>query len=132
MRIHWPEGCVYSLAGEVDKAGHPLVRGNGLYRVKPDFLVHVPGDMKRNYAVVEVKPANASPNGVDKDIEKLKNFIGYAEYERGILLVYGKKFDALQKQLRKVLLQGSKEIDIWIHSQPSTRPERVSEEKLNA
>lgn len=55
MRRNWPNGSLFTLSGEVDKSGHPLIRGNGLDRAKPDFLVHVPGDMGGNHAVIEVK-----------------------------------------------------------------------------
>jgi hypothetical protein len=36
-RCHWPKGFRFSLCGEVDKKGHPLVRGEP----KPDYLVHI-------------------------------------------------------------------------------------------
>ena len=125
MRARWPEECLYSLGGEVDKAGHPLVRGNGLDGLKPDFLVHVPGDMGENYAVVEVKPANGSPDGVAKDIETLKAFVQHAEYERGIFLVYGARIDDLPDRVCKELQQAPQEIEIWIHSQPLASAERM-------
>lgn len=48
LRSIWPKDCEYELSGEVDKSGHPLIRGNNLDRIKPDFLVHVPGDMQGN------------------------------------------------------------------------------------
>lgn len=127
MRVRWPEECPYSLGGEVDKAGHPLIRGNGLDGLKPDFLVHVPGDMGGNYAVMEVKPANGSPDGVAKDIETLKAFIENAGYERGLLLVYGARFDGLPGRVCKELQQAPEEIEIWIHSQPVSRAERMVE-----
>lgn len=56
MRLRWPKECPYSLCGEVDKAGHPLIRGHGLDHLKPDFLVHDPGDLDENLVVIEVKP----------------------------------------------------------------------------
>jgi len=53
MRSVWPEHSPYTLGGEVDKSGHRLIRGNGLDNAKPDFLVHMPGDMGGNYAIIE-------------------------------------------------------------------------------
>lgn len=127
MRVRWPEDCLYSLGGEVDKAGHPLVRGNGLDGLKPDFLVHVPGDRGGNYAVVEVKPANGSPDRVAKDIETLNAFIKHADYERGLLLVYGARFDNLPRRVCNELQRAPEEIEIWIHTQPFARAERLVE-----
>lgn len=40
-RCHWFDSFPFSLSGEVDKTGHPLIRG----APKPDFLVHIPGQM---------------------------------------------------------------------------------------
>lgn len=68
-RCHWPEGFLFSLSGEVDKQGHPLIRGGE----KPDFLVHVPGQMS-NLLVVEVKPKSAEPTRMADDLKKLTKF----------------------------------------------------------
>jgi hypothetical protein len=68
-RCHWPEGFPFSLSGEVDKQGHPLIRGEE----KPDFLVHVPGQMS-NLLVVEVKPTNAEVTRMVDDLKKLTRF----------------------------------------------------------
>lgn len=89
LRKRWPDDSQYSLGGEIDKSGHPLIRGGALNRAKPDFLVHKPGDISGNFAVIEVKPANASIAGVRKDLRTLTAFRKAAGYERGLLLVYG-------------------------------------------
>jgi hypothetical protein len=89
MRCNWPNGSSFTLSGEVDKSGHPLIRGNGLDRAKPDFLVHVPGDMGGNHAVIEVKPINAQRGGLKKDLITLTAFRRYASYERALYLFYG-------------------------------------------
>jgi hypothetical protein len=49
MRAMWGQ-FPYSLGGEVDKSGHALFRGGPYAQAKPDFLVHVPGDMGQNLA----------------------------------------------------------------------------------
>jgi hypothetical protein len=58
MRVLWPPECQFSLNlnGEVDKIAHPILENRGIYS-KPDFLVHVPGCMSGNYAIIEVKNA---------------------------------------------------------------------------
>jgi hypothetical protein len=60
MRVRWPTSTIYYLNGEVDKAAHPILRGLGIRLSKPDLLVHRPGDMSGNHAVIEVKASNAS------------------------------------------------------------------------
>ncbi|WP_143271608.1 hypothetical protein [Bradyrhizobium mercantei] len=55
MRRRWPEDGPFRLSGEVDKAAHPVLSGLGASYAKPDLLVHGPGDMRRNHAIIEVK-----------------------------------------------------------------------------
>ena len=57
------------MSGEVDKSGHPLIRE----APKPDFLVHIPGEMT-NLLVMEVKPRNADINRMVDDLKKLTTF----------------------------------------------------------
>lgn len=90
MRLCWPDETDYVLSGEVDKAGHPLIRKNGLDNIKPDFLVHVPGNMGGNYIIIEVKPINADPQGILKDLTTLISFRQFAGYKKAIFLLYGK------------------------------------------
>lgn len=68
-RCHWAEGFPFALSGEVDKQGHPLIRGDS----KPDFLVHIPGRMS-NLLVMEVKPANSELARMSDDLKKLTRF----------------------------------------------------------
>jgi hypothetical protein len=79
----------YSLAGEVDKAGHPHFRDGPYSAAKPDLLVHSPGNMAANLAVVEVKAATVTPAKIKDDIVKLEWFCDNACYFRGIFLLYG-------------------------------------------
>src|SRR5689334_19126753 len=55
LRLKWPDNCPLMLNGEVDKTAHPILSGLGASYAKPDLLVHGPGDMSRNYAIIEVK-----------------------------------------------------------------------------
>lgn len=89
MKCRWGE-LPYSLGGEVDKAGHPIFRDGPYRHSKPDFLVHTPGDMGGNLAVVEVKASTSSLNAMRADIEKLAWYCGEpACYYGAVLLVYG-------------------------------------------
>jgi hypothetical protein len=84
-RSRWPNDFPFSLGGEIDKTGHPLIRGNH----KPVFLVHVPGQMT-NLLVMEVKPANAGTAQLVNDLKKLTRFRrAPANYEAAYLLIYG-------------------------------------------
>lgn len=96
LRTMWPDNFPYSLGGEVDKNGHPLFRENGLLRIKPDLLVHRPGDMNRNLLVIEVKPVVTYINGIEKDMRTLTNFVRHARYHRGIYLIYGTEINKFQ------------------------------------
>jgi hypothetical protein len=68
-RSHWPPSFRFSLSGEIDKNGHRLIRN----KMKPDFLVHIPGEMT-NLLIVEVKPKNAVSSKMAEDLVKLTHF----------------------------------------------------------
>jgi hypothetical protein len=125
IRALWPKDTRYSLGGEVDKLGHPLIRGNGLDRTKPDLLVHVPGDMVYNELVMEVKPVNAKTPGIKKDLQTLTAYRRNANYRRAILLVYGdsrEDFDRFRGNVKRITARdtnGSIDvglIELWEHS----------------
>lgn len=116
MRLLWPDGCPYSLGGEVDKSGHPLVHKNGLDRLKPDFLVHVPGVMDGNYAVVEVKPVTSSLKGIKKDIAALCAFRDHADYARCLLLIYGEGgLPQMKEGVIDLLQRENYGVELWLH-----------------
>jgi hypothetical protein len=80
-----PEFAPYSLSGEIDKQGHPIIRP-----CAPDLVIHVPGQMYENLAVVEVKAVNSGQRGIEKDRESLEYFISdEVGYRVGVQLVYG-------------------------------------------
>ena len=77
----------YKLHGEVDKAGHEFIPG----AKKPDFIVHDPGDMRKNLVVIEVKPiaVRSQMQELDKDLKTLQIFLGNkGKYYCAIMLVY--------------------------------------------
>ena len=79
--------CGYVLNGEVDKRAHPILRGRGADLNTPDLLVHKPGDMAGNHAIIEVKPAHAGNARIQKDLNTLSLFVREVGYERAIYLV---------------------------------------------
>ncbi len=125
IRTLWPEDTPYSLSGEVDKSGHPLIRGNNLDRTKPDLLVHVPRRMDCNELVMEVKPDNAERRGIEKDLQTLTAYRRRANYQRAILLVYGvsqDQFERFMETVRSITEQNRDNfidldlIELWRHS----------------
>jgi hypothetical protein len=43
LRRIWPEHWQYTLAGEIDKRGHPIIRGGYLDNSKQDLIVDIAG-----------------------------------------------------------------------------------------
>lgn len=133
-RSHWTDSFRYSLGGEIDKSGHPLIRSGA----KPDFLVHVPGEMD-NLLIVEIKPANAAVARMVDDLKKLTKFCrqdargNSANYHSAYFWVYGISCDNWPS-LRHKLLEGvnnSSDFDrtlvsCFVHERPGLRAVPVS------
>ena len=134
-RCHWPKDFPFSLSGEVDKAGHPLIRK----APKPDFLVHVPGQMT-NLLVVEVKPQNANQAKMAEDLVKLTHFRRDLEdgngnpagYHEAYFWIYGlpiAKWPRLRAKIQEVL--DGEDVDYrlikcFIHERAGTKASRVT------
>lgn len=116
MRCRWANDD-FVLNGELDKGGHPKLK-QMLGALKPDFLVHRPGSMGGNYAVIEVKPAIPSKKALRKDVKSIARLIREAKYQRGIYLIYG---GANDDQLRERVSLAIGEcapgtpIELWHH-----------------
>jgi hypothetical protein len=130
LRSRWPD-WPYSLGGEVDKRGHPLVRGGHLDNAKPDLLVHVPGDMGQNLAVIEIKPLR--PDGAPGDREALERdlhkLIAFREigYDAAFMVVFGESADRVLEcgeQLRRV---GAKLdlVELYHHQRPEAPAKQI-------
>lgn len=120
MRLLWPAGTPYYLNGEVDKASHPILSQLGADYAKPDLLVHQPGYMSGNHAVIEVKTATAPANGIKKDLETLSLFVNRVNYERAIYLFYGDEADeALVERVINLAAatQHQASIELWLHQE---------------
>ena len=52
VRLRWPPSCRHVLNGEVDKKGHHLLKALKMDGFKPDFLIHRPGHMADNFAIM--------------------------------------------------------------------------------
>ena len=128
-RSRWRNDFAYSLGGEIDKSGHPVIRGGS----KPDFLVHVPGNMGNNLLVVEVKPATASRRKMADDLVKLCRFRRTPiDYSDAFFLIYGVEEEGwpdLRQEIRDTI--GPDDVidpvlfSILIHSAAGIRARRV-------
>ena len=111
----------YTLNGEVDKRGHPLLESL-LGEVKPDFIYHMPGKMENNLVVVEVKRISTPINEINKDINKLKGFLEKAGYYRAIILVYGKdEIDRIGEIKEKMKILSDNRLLLFWHSEPGNQ-----------
>lgn len=88
LRLLWND-FHYSLGGEIDKSGHPFFQKGPYARSKPDLLVHMPGQMENNLAIIEAKPATATIGMLIADLNKLSWFCEKASYKVGLLHVFG-------------------------------------------
>ena len=119
----------YKLDGELDKRSHRCYPDGE----KPDFVIHVPGEMKQNLVVVEVKPVTVVKNNINKlrgDLDKLKKFISIAEYYRAIMLIYSSGNDNLPQNIKKEIksFQDKKIITLW-HYKPNEEPKIIGGER---
>ena len=101
LRNAWPKDFPYSLGGEVDKSAHPLLLDPAIHSKKPDFIIHSPGSMDRNLIIMEVK-TTARMSEVEKDIQTLKGFKEVANYQAGVLLIFGLNGGAVTKLKSKI------------------------------
>ena len=122
------DGFPYKLDGEVDKAGHPIIKED----MTPDFIVHVPGEMDRNLVVIEVKSIKVEDriSRLGKDICNLKTCLQKCKYYRAIMLIYGggkqEELPSVVETKAKSLIGDYKDriLIVW-HSGPRKKPEVV-------
>ena len=89
LRCHWNlNGLI--LNGEVDKSGHEIMKGNHITNTKPDLLVHYPGNMEKNFIIIEIKSIDANEEGLTNDIKKLLAYLDTGQYKHAIYLFYSK------------------------------------------
>ncbi len=125
LRCILGESFPYKLNGEVDKVGHTIVSG----KKKPDFIVHVPGEMDKNLVVVEVKLATAIKDKFKKlreDLEKLEKFLNKANYKNAIMLIYGECDDNLLQRIkdefRNIKIEEEKQMLLIWHQKCGEKP----------
>ena len=105
----WPDRGRRIISGEVSKASHNEFIKLGTKPI-PDFLVHEPGLMDDNYAVIEIKHQEVKRERIDIDICKLLTFINKEtiKYDRAIYLFYGPDLPVDSNNFPKC-------IELWHH-----------------
>lgn len=125
MRTRWPETNLV-LTGEIPKRGHEAIMQSIGSAVVPDFLIHEPGNMDHNHAILEVKSSQAKPAGIMKDLTTLDEFYLRVGYQRAIYLFYGGvDVDLVQRLAAARPVEGF--IEVWLHSEPGAPAEQVAE-----
>jgi hypothetical protein len=90
----------------------------------PHLLVHVPGNMEQNLAVIEIKPLRPDADvgerePFERDIHKLIAFrkIGY---EAAFMIVFGESIDRVLDYGRQMLRLGARLdlVELYHHRQP--------------
>jgi len=122
LRLLLGDDFPYRLDGELDKEGHAIISG----KKKPDFVIHVPGEMGQNLVVIEVKTVNVKDKirELREDIDKLKMFItSKASYYRAIMLIYGSINGDLPQNIRQEIenVHDERIIILW-HDSPNKKP----------
>lgn len=117
MRSRWPETNLF-LTGEIPKRGHEIIMASIGSAVVPDFLIHEPGNMGNNHAIMEVKSSQANAFGIRKDLATLDQFCVQVGYQRAVYLFYGGEIDV--DLVRQLAAQRPVQayIEIWLHSEP--------------
>ena len=118
MRGAWPTDSTLILCAEFDKSGSQLFSGSTVKGVKPDFLVHVPGNMESNLVAIEVKPSTVGKPGITKDLDKLSKLLNEIKYKIGVYLIYGYEAKIKAKLAISLLSSNQKNIQIWFHENP--------------
>lgn len=120
LRCLWPPETEFYLNGELDKSAHPILKEIGADYAKPDLLVHKPGYMSGNYAIIEVKSSNAQNSGIAKDLKTLALFRTKVGYSRAIYLIFGYAAQEAAARVQHVakFIEGLPEIEFWLHCAP--------------
>jgi len=122
MRKQLGDDFPFRLDGELDKQNHPEIH-DIIGPKKPDFVVHVLGDMSKNLVIVEVKRLVAEIGEIKEDIVTLQEFLDNAAYFRAILLIFGdgysRKFGRIKQEWTDT--SDNRIILVW-HNQVGHKP----------
>lgn len=106
LRQLLPSNFPYTLSGEINKAGHPLIAPY-CGQIIPDFLVHNPGQMgpDDNLVILEVKTIQGADFYSDgkyflKDLDTIRCMTSIENgYYKGLILIFGSNNDEKKKEI---------------------------------
>ena len=133
LRSALPIDFRFTLQGEIDKQNHPII-SKECGAIKPDLLVHKPGDMENsNLVVIEVKSIT-NVSRLRKDFKTLRCMTSLENgYFRGVSVLFGENNDdAYNKAARlyKENCEGATErIHLFFHKFPRNPIQRYIEEQ---
>jgi hypothetical protein len=125
-----PKSFPFTLSGEINKAGHPLVAPH-CGDIIPDFLVHNPGHMgpDDNLVIIEVKTiqradVNREGEGLLKDIRTINCMTSINNgYFKGIILIFGSNNDIKKNEIESIYRQkcNPEKVLLLFHDNPMER-----------
>ena len=116
IRLLWDSVEGGNIFGEYDKSGSSFYAGTGLQRVKPDFLIHLPGNTENNHIAMEVKSSTVRRPDIQKDIKKLIKLTDEHGFRFGVYLIYGKNA-AAKGNIANECIDDRSNIKIFIHNE---------------
>jgi len=84
---------------EVDKRGHEAIESDFI----PDFVLHVPGVMDKNEAVIEVKISKNYAKGILKDFNTINKMLKNYGYKIGFWILVNYNMEDAKKLLTRLL-----------------------------
>ncbi|MGA2315423.1 MAG: methionyl-tRNA formyltransferase-like protein [Thermodesulfobacteriota bacterium] len=133
LRQTLPIGFPFTLQGEIDKRNHPII-SKACGAIKPDLLVHRPGDMENsNLVVVEVKSVT-NVSQLKKDFKTLRCMTSLENgYFRGISVLFGQNnddpYNKAARLYKKHCADATERIHLFFHKLPRNPIERYIEEQ---
>lgn len=129
MRKIWAHDGGAILHAEFDKIGSQFFADKSVKGVKPDFLIHTPGEIDKNFIAMEVKAVTARSDEIKCDLEKLSSLSCEANYRLTIFLIFGK--NAKKKAEETLILRrqwgADLNTEIWAHENSNEEATRYDE-----
>ncbi len=128
LRQKLPNDFPFTLQGELDKKNHPII-SQACGEIKPDFLVHMPGNMASNLVIVEVK-SSKNVDKIGKDFKTLKCMTSLEDgYYKGISIIFGQNnegaHDKAIRLYKKHCATVKEKIHLFIHELPKKPMRRM-------
>jgi hypothetical protein len=110
---HQLRSCPLGLVthAEPDKRGHWAIQS----KYNPDIIMHIPGTMKHNNCIIEVKTSDKK-EGIFADFSKIHTFIQKYNYQIGVFILIGYEANVLEEIIRKNITELNNILETSSHS----------------